>query len=153
MKRLAAILLVLSHVATASEISAHWHDLAAMVTGEDIVVDVTDGKHIRGVALAIEGESLIMETHKRGRQTIARTDVREIRIPRKASYKWRAIGTAIGGGAGAAIAIPVLTETHNEGSGNYDGAAAGVVAGLAILGFVLGWQADHARDIVRILPD
>ena len=153
MKRLTAIFLVISQVVTASELSARWRDLAAMITGKDVIVDTIDGKHIRGVGLSVKGDSMILQTRKRDSQTIARTDVREIRIARKSSYKWRAIGTAIGGGAGAAIAIPVLAETHNEGSSNYDGAAVGVVAGLAILGFVLGWQADHARDVIRILPD
>ena len=153
MKRLAAILLLISQLATASEISVHWHDLPAMVTGKDIVVDTARGDHIRGVVLAVEGDSITLQTRRRGRQPVARTEVSDIRIPRKSSYKWRMIGAAIGGGAGAAIATPVLAETHNEGSSRYDGAAAAVVAGLAIVGFVLGWNADHARDLVRILPD
>jgi len=153
MKRLAAILLVISQLATASEISVHWHDLSGMVTGKDIIVDTAAGDHIRGVALAVEGDSIMLQTRRTGRQPVARRDVSDIRIARRNSYKWRIIGAAIGGGAGAGIAIPVLAETHNEGSSRYDGAAAAVVAGLAIAGFALGWNADHARDLVRILPD
>jgi peptidoglycan/LPS O-acetylase OafA/YrhL len=153
MKRLTAMFLLIAQLATASEISAHWRDLAAMVTGKDIIVDTAGGDHIRGVALTVESNSMTLQTRKRGRQPVARTDVRDIRVARKSSYKWRTIGAAIGAGTGAAIAIPVLAETHNEGSDNYDAAAVGVVAGLAIIGFVVGWQADRARDLVRILPD
>ena len=56
MKRLAAILLVISQLATASEISVHWHDLPGMVTGKDIIVDTAAGDHIRGVALAVRAD-------------------------------------------------------------------------------------------------
>jgi hypothetical protein len=153
MRRLGAIFLLLSHIASASEISVPWRDLAAMVTGKDIIVDTAGGDHIRGVALTVDRNSIMLQTRKRGRQPVARTEVRDIRVARRSGYKWRITGAAIGAGAGAAIAIPVLAETHNEGSNNYDAAAVGAVAGLAVIGFVLGWQTDHARDLVRILPD
>jgi hypothetical protein len=152
-KRLAAIFLLICHLATASETSAHWRDLAAMVAGKDVIVDTAGGDHIRGTALTVESDSITLQTRKGGRRPVARSDVRDIRVARRSSYKWRAIGAAIGAGTGAAIAAPVLAETHNEGSSQYDAAAVGAVAGLAIVGFALGWQSDHARDLVRILPD
>ena len=152
MKRLAAISLLICQLATASEVSAHWRDLAPIVTGKDVIVDMAGGDHIRGIALNVESDSIMLQTRSAGRRPVARADVRDIRVARR-SYKWRAIGAAVGAGAGAAIAAPVLAETHNEGSSAYDGAAAGAVAGLAIVGFIFGWQADHARDLVRILPD
>lgn len=40
-----------SHVATASEISAHWHDLAAMVTREDIALTLP--QIFNGLILAV----------------------------------------------------------------------------------------------------
>lgn len=153
MKRLAAIFVLISQFATATEISAHWRDLAAMITGKDITVDTASGDHIRGAALSVESNSIILQTRKGGRQTVTRSDVRAIRVTRRSGYKWRTIGAAIGAGTGIAIAAPVLAETHNEGSNNYDAAAAGAVAGLAIVGFLLGWQGDHARDVVSVLPD
>ena len=153
MKHLVTFFFVASQIATASETSAHWRDLSAMLTGKDIILDMSGGDHIRGVVLAVEGDSMILRTRKRARQPVPRTNVRDVRIARRNSCKWRIISTAIGAGAGAAIATPVLAETHNEGSSNYDGAAVGAVAGLAVIGFVLGWQTDHARDLVRILPD
>ena len=75
------------------------------------------------------------------------------KLVERPATKWRMIGTALGAGLGLAIAIPVLAETHNEGSGNYDGAAAGLIVGLAAVGLLTGWRADHTRDVVRLLPD
>jgi len=46
-----------------------------------------------------------------------------------------------------------LTETHNEGSGKYDSAAAGLIAGLAAPGFLGGWSADRNSELIRVLPD
>ena len=152
MKRFPAIFLLACQLATGSEISAHWRDVAAMVTGKDVVVDSAGGDHIRGIAVTVDSDSITLQTRRSGRRPVAPTDVRDIRVARR-RYRWRTIGAAIGAGAGAAIAAPILAETHNEGSSAYDGAAAGVVAGLAIVGFIVGWQADHARDLVRILPD
>lgn len=124
-----------------------------MVIGKDIIVATAAGDHIRGTALTVESDSITLQSRRRGRRAVARTEVHDIRVTRRSSYKWRAIGAAIGAGTGAAIAAPILAETHNEGSSQYDAAAVGAVAGLAIVGFALGWQADHARDLVRILPD
>lgn len=124
-----------------------------MVTGKDVVVDTVAGDHIRGTALAVESDSITLQTRKGRRLPVARRDVRDVRVARRSSYKWRTIGAAIGAGAGAAIAAPILAETHNEGSSQYDAAAVGAVAGLAVIGLMLGWQADHTRDFVLILPD
>jgi hypothetical protein len=153
MKRLVAILLACSHFAMATEASIHWRDLGPMITGKDVILSLADGKRIKGRTASVDADSLAIEMAKGRRQSVPRNLVREIRVTRKSSSKWRVIGTALGGGIGAAIAVPVLAETHNEGSGSYDGAAVGLVAGLAALGFLAGWSGDHGRDVIRILPD
>ena len=151
MKRLVAILLVSSYLAMAAETSVHWRELGPVIAGKEVSLSLTDGKRVKGRAV-VEADSLVIETHK-GRQSIPRTSVREIRIARKAGYKWRIIGAAVGAGIGIAIAVPVLAETHNEGSSRYDAAAAGLAGGLAALGYLAGWRADKEGDVVRVLPD
>jgi hypothetical protein len=54
---------------------------------------------------------------------------------------------------GAGIAIPVLAETHNEGSSQYDAGAAGLIVGLAAIGYFAGWASDRKQDVITILPD
>jgi len=96
---------------------------------------------------------LVMDTRTQQRRSVPRSMVREIRVARNASYKWRLIGTALGAGIGLAIAVPVLAETHNEGSGRYDGAAVGLAGGLAALGYLAGWSADRRGDVITVVPD
>jgi len=153
MKRLIAIVLAYSQLALGGETSVHWRDLGPLLIGKDVILTLADGARVKGTAESIDAASLVIETNKRGRRSIRRGDVRDVRVARRASYKWRVIGSVLGAGAGAAISVPVLTETHNEGSGKYDGAAAALVGGLAAVGLLLGWRADHARDLIRVLPD
>ena len=152
-KRLIAILLFVSHALAGTETSVHWRDLGPIVAGKDIIVVLADGKRVKGHGASIEADSLLIDTHAQRRQPVPRNMVREIRMARSAGYKWRLIGTALGAGIGIAIAVPVLAETHNEGSGRYDGAAIGLAGGLAALGYLAGWSADRRGDVLRVLPD
>ncbi len=123
-----------------------------MITGKSVVISLTDGKRVKGSAISVGSDSLVMETDQ-GRRSVPRSSIREIRVPRKAGYKWRIIGMAVGAGIGSAVAVPVLTETHNEGSGRYDGAAVGLIGGLAALGYLAGWRTDKNGDVIHILPN
>ncbi len=152
MKRLVAVSVLCACLALAHDRSVRWPDLNGMIADKDVVVLLIDGKRVKGNSVSVDADSLVVQTPQ-GRQSIGRRDVREIRVKRKAGYKWRIIGTAIGAGAGTAIAVPITTETHNEGSGAYDAAAAGLIIGLAVAGFLCGWSADKGGDVIRILPD
>jgi hypothetical protein len=152
MKRLVAILLVCGQIALAGTTSVHWRDLGSLIPDKNVIVSLVNGKSVKGRTASIEPDSIVLAT-RGGRVPVPRQSVQEIRVARKTSYKWRLIGVAVGGGVGAAIAIPVLAETHNEGSGTYDAAAAGLIGGLAALGFFGGWRADHSSDVITVLPD
>ena len=152
-KRLLAVLLALSCLASAAEQTVRWTGLAPLVLGRQVTVQLQDGKHLNGRVSAVDAHALLVQT-KAGERSIDRAALREIRVPKAAtSYKWRLLGVAIGGGIGAGAAIPVLSETHNEGSGRYDGAAAGLIGGLAAAGYFAGWSVDRGGDVIRILPD
>lgn len=153
MKRLIAVLLVCSSLVMAGETSVHWSDLSRVIGGKEVVVRLAEGKQMKGSAVSIEGESLVIETGKGRRESIPRSSLREIRLSRKVGYKWRLVGTAIGAGIGIAASLPVLRETHNEGSSRYDAVAAGLIGGLAVLGYLAGWSADKKGELIRVLPD
>jgi len=44
--------------------------------------------------MAVAADSILVRTSK-GEQSIDRPSIREIRLPKQASYKWRIIGTAV----------------------------------------------------------
>ncbi len=152
MKRLLALLLAFSCLASATEQAVHWSDLNSLITGKEVVVRLQNGKRVKGRTVAVGTDSLAVET-RAGQRSIARSSLQEIRIPKKAGYRWRMLGTAIGAGAGAAVSAPLLRYAHNEGSSTYDGIAAGLIVGLAVLGYLSGWSVDRRGDVIRILPD
>jgi hypothetical protein len=152
MKRFVAVLLVCAHAALASSSSAHWRDLGPLIADRDVVVALNDGKSVKGRTESVNADSVVIAT-RRGRVSVSRQSVHEVRVARQATHKWRVIGLLVGAGVGAAIAAPILAETHNEGSGRYDAAAVGLVGGLAALGFFGGWRADHSSDVIDVLPD
>jgi hypothetical protein len=146
------MLLAFVCIASAGEQTVHWSDLGRLISGKEVIVRLQNGKRVKGSAVGAGLDSITVRTSG-GETLIDRRSIREIRLPKRAGYKWRIIGTAIGAGAGLAAAIPVLTETHNEGSGSYDGAAVGLIAGLAVAGFLAGWSVDRSSDVIHILPD
>ena len=152
MKRILAMLLAFACLVSAAEQRVHWSDLGQLISGKDVIIRLQNGKRVKGTAVIAGTDSITLRTSS-GERRIDRRSIGEIRLPKRAGYKWRIIGTAIGAGAGLAAAIPVLTETHNEGSGSYDGAAAGLIAGLALAGFLGGWSVDRSSDVIHILPD
>jgi|SRR4051794_29346421 hypothetical protein len=152
MKSLIAILLSCCQLLFAADISAHWNELAPLILGKTVVIGVPQGKRVKGRAVSVEAGSLTVQTGG-GPQSVKRESVHEIRVSSRSGYKWRLIGTAVGAGIGTAIAIPVLSETHNEGSSNYDAAAVGIIAGLAAVGYLVGWSTDKHQDVIKLLPD
>ena len=152
MTRLLALLLALSCLASAKEQAVHWSDLNQLLTGQEVAVCLSDGTRVQGRTAAVQADSLVVGT-SRGPQSIPRPALQEIRLRQKAGYKGRLLGTAIGAGAGTAVAVPLLRYARNEGSSTFQGVAAGLIVGLAVLGYVSGWSADRRGDLIRILPD
>jgi len=150
--RLLALLLVLSCLASAKEQAVHWSDLNQLLTGQEIAVRLSDGTRVKGRTVTVQADALVVGTST-GPQSIPRSALREIRLLKKAGYKGRLLGTAIGAGAGTAVAVPLLRYARNEGSSTFQGVAAGLIVGLAVLGYVSGWSADRRGDLIRILPD
>jgi len=151
MKRVLALILSFVQIAFAGATSVHWRDLGPVIQGKEVMVRLTDGTRLKGTA-SLDADSLVV-TNARGRESVPRNAIREVRVTRKTGYKWRVIATALGAGAGAALSYPILAETHNEGSSRFDGAAAALIGGLAALGFWAGWRTDRTIETITILPD
>ena len=148
-----ALFLALCSCAWAEKLAVRWVELGPVIASKQLTIDLKDGTRVRGVKAETTTDSLLLERKDGKRQTIPRKEIREIRVSRKARQKWRWIGAAAGAGIGLGVSAPVLAETHNEGSTNYDGVAAGLIAGLAAVGYLVGLSSDRAGDVVRILPD
>jgi hypothetical protein len=151
-KRILAILLAFSCLASSAERAVHWSELNGLINGKEVIVRLQDGKRVKGRTVAVNADSVVVGTSN-GLRSIARSSLGEIRLPKRAGYKWRILGTAIGAGAGAAISVPLIRYGNNEGSSTFDGVAAGLIVGFGVLGYLSGWSVDRRGELIRILPD
>ena len=133
-----------------------WRDLDRVTRGHWISLALPSGIKLQGDVVAVETDELVLDVHKtsdkraypKGRAIVPRPEVTRCRVWQKRGVAWRIAGTAIGGGAGAALAVPLALYMHNEG-GEGVVAAAALVAVPAGVGYLLGWSADHrVMDIV-----
>jgi len=145
-----------------------WKDLEPMVRGHEVSVRTRDGASVKGRALAVEGESLVVDVrktsnpaaHPKGRAAIPGGAIQELRMTRYIGNGRRA-GKTIGGGAGllagvvAAVAIGFKEDPDTAGSRK-------VLIGLLIPasliggllgGYLLGRAADREVTIIELIPD
>jgi hypothetical protein len=133
-----------------------WRDLDRVARTRTIDLTLPSGIRLRGVVVSVEAEELVMDVartsnrraYPKGRATVPRPEVQRFRLIEKKGHTWRAVGAAIGGTIGTAIAIPMAMYLHNEG-GSAAGAATLAVAIPAGLGYLVGWSSDRkVMDIV-----
>ena len=135
-----------------------WGDLAPHATGRKVRVALADRTRIEGRALAVEADSLVMEITKtsnrqayaKGRGSIPRTAVSELRVTRMKGYTGRVVGASILGVPGSFYVGYLATED----AGNPDVWAPGAVciAGLTALGYYLGWRAGREITTITVVP-
>ena len=125
-----------------------WRDLDRATRGHRIALVLPSGIKLQGEVVAVEDDELVLDVRKtsdkraypKGRAIVPRPEVKRLRVI-KTRYTWRKAGAAIGGGIGAAIAIPAVSVADNL---NLNKSLVGVlsVAVPAGVGYLLGWAAD-----------
>jgi hypothetical protein len=133
-----------------------WRELPAFTKEQTISLELTDGVKLRGKILGVEADKLSFDVSKtsskqlypKGKASIARSSVRSFQMNRTGS-KWKVIATAIGLGAGLAVAMPVNTYAHNEGDGA-PLAVAAIIIVPPVLGFLAGRSADKKTITVTV---
>jgi hypothetical protein len=135
--------------ATEEKLNLDWNEIFAYVEGRKLTVGLADGSQVEGIVRGVNAESLDMQvrrstsnTHRSGDASIRREEVSVIRF-RETKGNWRALGTAIGAGAGAAIGGIAAVRLDNENASGKAGAAVGIAVGA---GAGLGYALGHAKD-------
>lgn len=138
-----------------------WSELGAVIEGRKIETVLVDATALEGKAVSVGADHLELEIKETSDATKYPTG--PARIPRESLSSlqfteirgsWRALGTAIGAGAGAAVGIPTYQYMENEAAGEKGAAiAAGLVGGGAVMGFFAGRSADKRTVVVTIVPD
>ena len=130
----------------AEAFGAGWDAVRHISAGEKIEVTTLNGQRYRGGLVSSTTDSIVM-SEKSGEQSIARGDVRRVRVYDSSrrirkGVMWTLIGAGLGAGAGAA-ACPYCP---NEGTTSpYIGPGAAAGAALGALGFL----SDPYRTIYR----
>jgi hypothetical protein len=140
-------------------IRLQWRDLGRATQGHRIALKLPSGIKLEGDPIAFEDDELVLDVRKtsdkraypKGRSIVPRPEVQRLRII-KTRRTGRAAGAAIGGGAGALLAVPLVEYLHNEG-GNAGLAGLLAVAIPAGLGYVMGWATDVKQVQVEVEPD
>jgi hypothetical protein len=136
-----------------------WSELAKQVQNRTVEIVLPDAATIRGNVTGVTPDSLDIDirktsdrrTHPKGRTSITRSSVKTL-LFRETKGNWRALGTAIGAGAGGAAGAVIAIRAHNEG--NTELAATSVAATVgagAALGYFVGRSADRRTTIIRII--
>ncbi len=139
-----------------------WRDLDSMIRGHRIALTLPSGIKLQGDVTSVQSDELVLDVRKtsnkhaypKGRAVVPRPEVAALRLFRKnKGHTWRIVGTAIGAGAGIAIAAPFSAYAHNEGM-DAGGIIALMVAAPAGLGYLAGWAADRGESVeIVIVPD
>jgi hypothetical protein len=134
-----------------------WEGLSAVV-GRKVRVVMPDGARIEGRATAVETDALVVEIHKtsnkatypKGKYLVPRATLRAVDVD-DPTFRWRAVGLAIGGGLGVFSAI--LAKASAGGfihSPALEGAFGAGAVGLPVGGYLLGRPADR-RTITYVI--
>ncbi len=161
-RNLAFCLLFVS-AARSDSLTLHWNELSAAITQHNISLDLPDGAKLRGVAIGIEGEALVLDIRKNsspgrhplGRQSIPRDQVRTLRINRNTT-RWRIVGTLVGAAVGIPAGALVAFERNGVLGGKSNGgtpAAIAIIGGLTAGGYLIGWAADRHTTKVVVTAD
>jgi hypothetical protein len=155
------VLLIAGTPGWADSRSLHWSELSAFMENHSVAVTLPDGAKIEGRQMTVESEQLVLDVrktsdssaHPRGRLAIPRAQAQTLVVNRP-TVRWRVIGTTAGAIAGLPVGVLAALEKDglfsNKGNGN--GIIAGLVAGLAAAGFLIGWAADRRKTTVTIVP-
>ena len=68
------------------------------------------------------------------------------------TIRWRVVGTSVGAVARIPAGAVVAPEKDGLFGGKGNGIFAGMIAGMAAAGFLIGWAADRRQTTVTVIP-
>jgi hypothetical protein len=148
-----------------AQLRSTWDDLARLIPGMDIRLILPDGTQIRGRALQVRPDALVVDVrrtsneplHAKGRTEIPRADVSTIELFARRLPGARPDAGAIGAGIGGVAVSPLLFylgETEKiSGWGALAIAIGGAAAGAMIANRIRGNPSDVVITVVPPGPD
>ena len=130
-----------------------WSELAPLIAGQRVEVVLADGKTIKGEAIAVRDDALLVDarTAPRGSTAIPRASVTVIRLQRTTGSGGRAIGTVLGVVLGMTVGGAVafgIADSAGTGVPLYIGLSTAIAVG----GYYAGKAADTKTTLITIVP-
>ena len=164
-KRSAVLLIALLMVpgiglARTKPLEVRWNELAPMVTGHSVTLTLIDGMQVRGQAVAVREDVLLLNVsspvpgYEKGNGSIPRGSVVSIDVKRERGIGGRALGTVVGtlGGMGIGVWVDARNNVLRHTVGEDVGTFIGIAAGGAAAGYFAGVAIDKKVTHIRVVP-
>jgi len=165
-RKLSAVLLIAllivpgSGLAQAKPLEVRWNELAPMVTGHSVTLMLTDGMRIKGQAVAVRDDTLLLNVsspvpgYEKGNGSVPRGSVVSIDVKRERGIGGRALGTVVGalGGMGLGVWVDAQNNVLRHTLGEETGTFIGIAAAGAVGGYFAGTAIDNKVTHIRVVP-
>jgi hypothetical protein len=140
-------------------IDLRWQELSAVVAGQAVTVHLSDGSRLRGEALVVRDDALVMDVrdgsdanaYTGANAAIPRTAVHLIEVRRTAASSGRTLGVVIGVLTGLVVGGYITGEVANS-AGVGIPLFLGLASGFTVGGYQAGRQLDTRVTTIRVVP-
>lgn len=167
---LVAVFLANSLCAAPAQLDLKWDQLAGVIAGSSVVVELKDGSSVRGVPVSVEPAVLKINvtskshrTYKKGLTSLPRTEIAGLRVADQKGHGRTGLllGAAIGLGGG----VGTMRASQNCRPALFLGetcdpiGSAALAGGLAIMvaapvaGYIIGRSAGRQETRIALVPD
>jgi len=148
-----------SMLAESKPLELRWNELAPMINGHEIEVVLTDGATMRGEAVAVRENALLMDVKEvrradgqnKGSVSIARNTLSSIKLQRT-----RVDGQNHGHGPGRGWRSQCrgyVAAAHTESAPAAISTFVGMTSGMTLTGYYIGRQLDKRFTVIRIISE
>ena len=138
-------------MAASRPMELRWSELAPLIQGRRVQLTLVKGGKLDGQAVVVREDSLAMDIHGKGSETIPRESVAFIKVRGTRGSWGRSLGTVLGVISGVVVGTYVaVTGTSSAGAGIPLFLA--VAGGITFGGYYAGREIDRHDMLIRIVP-
>jgi len=144
--------------AESKPLELRWTELAPMVAGHSVELNLADSGTVNGEAISIREDTLVLDVKKstgikrygKGNAAIPRSAIRLITLQRSHGTWGRSMGTTLGIVTG--LGVGGYSAAHTDSGGAAVAVLVAVTSGMAVIGYYTGRGLDRRTTRITILP-
>lgn len=167
---LVAVVLAVPLAAAPPARSLRWDQLAGVIAGQPVVVEMNDGTNVKGVPVSVEAAALALNvtsnshaTYKKGRASIPRAEVAGLRVVTRGHGGRNGFLAGVAAGVGAGWVIIGTTQnchpdiifgkTCDPIRGAARAGGLSVLVAAPVAGYFIGRHLDRHESRITVLPE